>query len=143
MAKHALFDVRAAVAAGTISLGRKAAYDRMLGLADPDEGVFQTEEECRAFARDVLCALTPNDYGGWKAIPDNSNRPTHGTLEYYDEYGIELDPALLTKHGLVDESTWYVKLTYRASEGRRLFCMSLHRLEWPMNRPGGQLKPKW
>lgn len=107
------------------------------------EGVFQTEEECRAFARDVLGALTPGEYGGSKAIPDNSNRPTHGTVEFYDEYGVELDEPMLEKHGLVDESTWYVKLTFRASEGRKVFCMSLHRLEKPMRRPAGLLSPKW
>ena len=115
----------------------------MLGAADPNEGVFQTEEECRAFARDVLCALTPNDYGGPKLITDTSNRPSRGAQEYFDEYGIELDPATLQKHGLVDESTWYVKLTFRAAEGRRVFCLSLHRLERPMSRPGGLLNPRW
>lgn len=115
----------------------------MLGSVDPNEWVFQTEEECRAFARDVLCALTPNDYSGSKAIPDTSRRPTQGTLEDYDEYGIELDAAMIKKHGLVDESTWYVKLTFRAAEGRRVFCLSLHRLERPMNRTGGLLNPKW
>ncbi len=143
MSKHALEEVRAAVAAGALTLGRKAAYDRLLHAVNPKEGVFQTEAECRAFACDVLRALTPNDDGGSKLIADTSNRPTRGAREYFDEYGIELSQVTLQKHVLVDECTWYVKLTYRANEGRRVFCLSLHRLEKPMSRPAGVLHPKW
>jgi hypothetical protein len=142
--KHALQDVLAAVTAkGCLTLGRKACYDRLLGSYDPQEGVFSTEDECRAFARDVLLLLRPDDYAQSLSIPDTSRRPTTYGNEDYDVYGVRLDAATLAKHGLTSETTWYVKFTVRQQKGRKLFCLSLHRLEKSLLRVGGWLHPAW
>ena len=144
MPRHDLQDVRTA-APRSLLLGKKAAYDRLLGTYDPNEGVFSTGDECRAFAKDVLLALQPDDFAETLPIPDTSRRPsTYGTVEDYDVYGISLEAAMLTKHGLTNESTWYVKFTVRRDPaGQRCFCLSLHRLEKPLRRVGGWLTPAW
>lgn len=146
MPSHDLNDLRAAaVTPGRLMLGGKACYDRLLGKIDPKEGVFSTVPEAKAFAVDVLLALQPGDFCESLQIPDTSRRPaTYGRIEDYDVYGVQLSAELLQKHGLTTESTWYVKLTLRKdANGNRLFCLSLHRLEHPMQRVSGWLRPAW
>jgi hypothetical protein len=134
--KYRLADVHAAVLRGDFGLGR----GRCLNFLMEESELFDTPTECRRFARDVLLALTPLDFSQIDQIP----HPRSGEVEDFDRYGIEISDALLKKHHLVCERTWFVRITLRENErADSIFCISLHDLEHPMRRVGGMLFPKW
>ncbi len=136
MARYLLADIHAAVLRGDFGLGRA----RCLDLLVKEYELFDTPRECRNFARDVLMALTVNEFSKTEQIPN----PNTGELEDFDRYGIELSDALLKKHHLARERTWFVRVTLRETErGKNIFCISLHDLEAPIRRVGGILSPKW
>lgn len=133
---HDLATVVAAAASRTgLQLGRTKALDEL--KAD----CFDTDAECYAFARAVLKALTPADY------IDNGSPTIHGPqgqVDDFDSYAVRLDSALLARHGLSKETTWYVKLTLRTHGQQKVFCLSIHRLKsLEMRRVGGWLYPEW
>ncbi len=134
--KHDLATVAAAAASrGGLQLGKSKALDELKNTC------FDTDAECYAFARDVLRALTPADY------IDNGS-PTivgpQGQVDDFDSYAVRLDAALLARHGLTTETTWYVKLTLRMQGQQKVFCLSIHRLQsLERRRVGGWLAPEW
>lgn len=144
MPKHRLSDVRAVIATPDgLELGDFSCVYRL--MEHPDEAVFGTLEECEDFARDVLNGITADDckLGPPAVLLDHRPGAPSGRKDLYDEYGVRLSQPMMEKHGLVDESTWYVKLTLRREEHATVLCLSLHRLEHDMVRLGGKLKPAW
>lgn len=132
--KHQLSDVQAAVRAGRFQLGRS----RCLEFLQEDAALFDSPMECRDFARDVVLALTPGDYGGPKLL---RNPRTGKQNDNFDEYGIALPDNLMVTYSLTREKTWYVKLRL-GDDG--VLVLSLHDLEFNMTtRPNGPLRPAW
>jgi hypothetical protein len=107
------------------------------------EAVFDTLPECVAFARDVLLSLNESDFLRSVPIPNTSlSAPDPGMIESFDEYAVRLSPAVLARHHLTSQTTWYLKLVLR-NAGMPVFCLSLHRLERAARCRGGLLRPEW
>lgn len=66
--------------------------------------------------------------------------PPHAGI--YDVYGVRVSAALASRFGV--PRCWYVKFKLIETElnGETVFFVSLHRLNKPMSRNGGMLKPE-
>ena len=85
------------------------------------------------FAADVLLEIQPDDFCKTVAL----GTPHAGK---YDIYGVQISEALAARHGLAPR-VWYVKLRlYEAFSGEVVFFVSLHPLEFDMERVGGLLR---
>ena len=110
-------------------MARTSAQDRLLGYLD---GYL----ECVRFGCELLLATTENDYC-WSVELE----PPHSG--WFDEYGVEITPALAKKYGLPVRN-WYLKFRLyedeSSLEGSNVFFISIHPLEKDMRRKGGLLK---
>lgn len=125
-AKYDLERVREAARDERIELDEKRARDELGRF-------FTTWLHAYPFAADVLLELQPEDF--CKTVPLGT--PHAGE---YDVYGLRISDALAARHG-VSQLAWYLKLRlYEGFSGEVVFFVSLHPLEFDMERVGGLLR---
>lgn len=115
----------------------EAARDKRIELDEArarDEVAKHVERfiDAYPFAADVLLELRGDDFSETVEL----DRPHAG---HYDVYGLRISDELADKHG-VRPRGWYVKLRlYESWSGETVFLVSLHPLEFDMQRVGGLL----
>jgi hypothetical protein len=133
---HPLNEVRALVAADKFDLGVTSATKRILPhLLD------RTIGGVRSFVRAVVAQLRLVDFAHRVNLP----RPQGKGFIIHDVYATRLGKTITEAHlEGAHKTTWYVKLTIIASDGRRAFVLSLHCLMDPIRRADGTtLSPTW
>jgi len=117
-----LDEVKRICAERDVELGKTRCLDMLTPYIDP--------LRCYDFAREVVAALSPNDF---------SERVQVGKV-WYDEYGVRLPVSLKQEFGIQHLGNFYVKLRI-SKPGDLVFFISLHQLEKPLFRLAGRLDP--